>query len=39
MLNYYNILSEFAQGADDFVQKNISTFVVTYNSGLADIVK
>ena len=25
--------------ADEFVQKNISTFVVTYNSGLADIVK
>ena len=24
---------------DDFVQKNISTFVVTYNSGLADIVR
>ena len=24
---------------DDFVQKNISTFVVTYNTGLADIVR
>jgi len=24
---------------DEFVQKNISTFVVTYNSGLADIVR
>ena len=25
--------------ADEFIQKNISTFVVTYNSGLADIVR
>ena len=25
--------------ADEFAQKNISTFVVTYNSGLADIVR
>jgi len=25
--------------SDDFIQKNISTFVITYNSGLADIVR